>query len=50
MILVDTSVLIDFLKNKRNDGTDKFNRILELSIPKNIVPSSTNKGSKDYSR
>lgn len=37
MILVDTSVLIDFLKNKSNDGTDKFNTILELSIPFGIT-------------
>lgn len=37
MILVDTSVLIDFLKNKINEGTDKFNTILELSIPFGIT-------------
>lgn len=37
MILVDTSVLIDFLKNKSNEGTDKFNTILELSIPFGIT-------------
>ncbi|KHE92579.1 MAG: hypothetical protein K8F52_04905 [Candidatus Scalindua rubra] len=35
--LGETSVLIDFLKNKSNDGTDKFNTILDLSIPFGIT-------------
>lgn len=37
MILVDTSVLIDFLKNKNNEGTDKFDTVLELNIPFGIT-------------
>ena len=37
MILVDTSVLIDFLKEKTNPATEKFNNILELNIPFGIT-------------
>lgn len=37
MILVDTSVLIDFLKKKSNEGTEKFNTVLELKIPFGIT-------------
>lgn len=37
MILVDTSVLIDFLKGKNNPEIDKFNTILELNIPFGIT-------------
>jgi len=33
MILVDTSVLIDYLRGVRNKATAKLNRILEKSIP-----------------
>ncbi len=33
MILVDTSVFIDFLKNKKNEGTEKLESIIELKIP-----------------
>ena len=33
MILVDTSVLVDFLRNKRNDKIDLFEDILEKRIP-----------------
>lgn len=33
MILVDTSVLIDYLKSIENKGTEKFERILEKKIP-----------------
>jgi len=37
MILVDTSILIDFLKDKRNSEIDKFNTILEMGIPFGIT-------------
>ena len=37
MVLVDTSVLIDFLKNKDNEGTKKFNTLLDLNIPFGIT-------------
>ncbi len=37
MVLVDTSVLIDFLKDKNNSKIDKFNTILELNIPFGIT-------------
>ncbi|MBA4417636.1 MAG: VapC toxin family PIN domain ribonuclease [Syntrophus sp. (in: bacteria)] len=33
MILVDTSVLIDFFKGLKNDGTVKFEAILQHGIP-----------------
>ena len=33
MILIDTSVLIDYLKGKENAATEKFQEILDLSIP-----------------
>jgi predicted nucleic acid-binding protein len=33
VILVDTSVLIDYLKGQENLATEKFQEILELSIP-----------------
>ena len=37
MILVDTSVLIDFFSNKSNVATDKLNTIIELNIPFGIT-------------
>ena len=37
MILVDTSVWIDFLKSKENGKTAKLNEILELKIPFGIT-------------
>ena len=37
MILVDTSVLIDFLKNIENAATDKLNEIIDLNIPFGIT-------------
>ena len=37
MILVDTSVLIDYLKGKNNSATDKLNTIIELNIPFGIT-------------
>ncbi len=37
MVLIDTSVLIDFLKDKKNPAIDKFNTILELNIPFGIT-------------
>ncbi len=37
MILVDTSVLLDFLKNKRNAQTEKLTKIIELNIPFGIT-------------
>lgn len=37
MILVDTSVLIDFLKNVDNPSTEKLNEIIELNIPFGIT-------------
>lgn len=33
MILIDTSVLIDYLKGKDNIATKKFQEILDISIP-----------------
>lgn len=36
MILVDTSVLIDFFKNKSNEAIEKFNDILLKNIPYGI--------------
>ncbi|MCK5202166.1 MAG: PIN domain nuclease [Spirochaetales bacterium] len=33
MILVDTSVLIDYLKGKENRTSEKFQEILDLSFP-----------------
>lgn len=32
MVLIDSSVLIDFLKHKKNTGVDKFSNILDLNI------------------
>ena len=37
MILVDTSVLIDFFRDKYNVVTDKLNTIIELNIPFGIT-------------
>lgn len=37
MVLVDTSVLIDFFKGARNSSTDKLNQIIELQIPFGIT-------------
>jgi predicted nucleic acid-binding protein len=37
MILVDTSVLIDFLKDIKNPATDKFTEIIDLNIPFGIT-------------
>ncbi len=36
MILVDTSVLIDFFKNENNEAIEKFNDILLRNIPYGI--------------
>lgn len=36
MILVDTSVLIDFLKNNNNEAVEKFSNILSRNIPYGI--------------
>jgi len=33
MILVDTSVLIDFFKGRRNPGTDLFAEVIDRDIP-----------------
>ncbi|GEM_PF-1996619 len=33
MVLVDTSVLIDYLRGKENEATGKFQHILDASIP-----------------
>jgi len=33
MILVDTSILIDFFKGIRNEGTEKFRTVLSQGIP-----------------
>jgi len=33
VILIDTSVLIDYLKGKDNTATEKFQEILDISIP-----------------
>jgi predicted nucleic acid-binding protein len=37
VILVDTSVLIDFLKGDANEGVSKFKRILSQGIPFGIT-------------
>jgi predicted nucleic acid-binding protein len=37
MILVDTSVLVDFLKNKSNEAVETFNKILEFQTPFGIT-------------
>ena len=37
MILVDTSVLIDYLRGKKNIGVQKFDYIVEMSIPFGIT-------------
>lgn len=37
MILVDTSVLIDFLKGNDNVGVQKLNNLIELNIPFGIT-------------
>lgn len=37
MVLVDTSVLIDFLKEKNSPEIHKFNTILDLHIPFGIT-------------
>lgn len=37
MILVDTSVIIDFLKERHNAPVEKFNKILDLEIPFGIA-------------
>jgi len=36
MILIDTSVLISFLKGQKNSATDKFERILKNKVPYGI--------------
>lgn len=38
MILVDTSVLIDFFKGEKNDPTHRFRTILEQNLPFGITP------------
>ena len=38
MVLVDTSVLIDFFKGEENKQTKKFIRIIEQNIPFGITP------------
>ena len=37
MISVDTSVFIDFFRDKINSATDKLNTIIELNIPFGIT-------------
>ena len=37
MVLVDTSVLIDFFKDKRNKGTEKLQNIILQNIPFGIT-------------
>ena len=37
MILIDTSIWIDFLREKENTQTAKFNEILDLKIPFGIT-------------
>jgi len=37
MILVDTSVFIDFLSEKNNSATDKLHTIIDLNIPFGIT-------------
>ena len=37
MILIDTSVWIDFLQARNNEKTEKLNKILELNIPFGIT-------------
>ena len=39
MILVDTSVLIDFLKGEDNPGVEKFLHIIDRDIPFGICPA-----------
>lgn len=34
---MDTSVLVDFLKNRNNKATNGFNTVLELNIPFGIT-------------
>lgn len=36
MVLVDTSVLIDYLRGRENKATGKFQHILDASIPFDI--------------
>ena len=36
MILVDTSVLIDFIKDNNNESVEKFSNILSRNIPYGI--------------
>lgn len=38
MILVDTSVLIDFFKGNTNKAVEKLNNIIEQNIPFGITP------------
>jgi len=38
MILVDTSVLIDFFKGRENKATDLFREVLQRQIPFGITP------------
>jgi predicted nucleic acid-binding protein len=38
MILVDTSVLIDFLKGRKNQFSQKFKTVLQQGIPFGITP------------
>ena len=50
MILVDTSVLIDYLKGRDNEGTRKFNDILDQKIDfgiTNIIYLEILQGSRD---
>lgn len=37
MILVDTSVIIDFLRKRHNEASVKFNRVLEQGTPFGIT-------------
>ena len=39
MILVDTSVLIDFFKKSENESVEKFRDILKRDIPFGITPN-----------
>ena len=50
MILVDTSVLIDYIKNINNDYTNAIDRVIDRNIPYGIceyVYLETLQGSKD---
>lgn len=38
MVLVDTSVLIDFLRGAENAGVERFQRVLDSNIPFGISP------------